>query len=65
MTGHEKRALGGLGLAFALNTLLCFWLAPSMGATGAALGSAASLIACKFIFSREIKKLLSVNSRVF
>jgi len=36
-----------------------------MGATGAALGSAVSLVLCKFIFSREIKKLLNIRSRVF
>ena len=65
MTGHEKRALGGLALAFALNVLVCLWLAPTMGATGAALGSAVSLVLCKFIFSREIKKLLNIRSRVF
>ena len=65
MTGHEKRALGGLALAFALNVLVCLWLAPTMGATGAALGSAVSLVLCKFIFSWEIKKLLNISSRVF
>jgi O-antigen/teichoic acid export membrane protein len=65
MTGHEKRALGGLALAFALNVLVCLWLAPTLGATGAALGSAVSLVVCKSMFSREIKRLLNVNSRAF
>ena len=65
MTGHEKRALGGLGISFTLNVLLCLWLAPAYGATGAAVATAVSLVTCKLLFSIEVKKLLSINSRVF
>jgi O-antigen/teichoic acid export membrane protein len=65
MTGHEKRALGGLCISFTLNVLLCLWLAPAYGATGAAVATAVSLVTCKLLFSIEVKRLLSINSRVF
>jgi len=64
MTGHERKALNRLIMSCGLNLLLCLWLAPIYGASGAALAAAVSLIIWKFSFSVDIKKRLRVNTNL-
>lgn len=64
MTGHEREALHRLITSCGLNLLLCLWLAPLYGATGAALATCVSLIFWKLSFASVIKKRLRVSAYI-
>ena len=64
MTGHEREALHRLIVSCGLNLILCLWLAPVFGATGAALATCVSLIFWKLSFASVIKQRLGVSAYV-
>ena len=59
MTGGERAAARSISAAAALNVILNFALIPQMGASGAALATSASLIACYAGYSVGVRRRLS------
>ncbi|UHQ54876.1 oligosaccharide flippase family protein [Microbulbifer sp. YPW16] len=64
MSGHERYTLLGQFTALLVNITLCMLLIPPYGATGAALGIAASLITWNLLLGRLVKKHLKVSPGV-
>jgi len=65
MTGHEREAALGMGVAAALNILLNLLLIPLWGIQGAAVATGVSLIAWNVLLSWKVRKRLGINSLAF
>jgi len=62
MTGHENQTMFSTGISLVLNLVLNLFLIPTLGSTGAAIGTSLSLALAQFIMWFYVKKFLKINS---
>jgi len=65
MTGHEKDTAKGMALSAVFNIILNFFLIPFLGANGAAIATAVSMIMWNLILWWFVRKRLCINSSAF
>lgn len=65
MTGHEVATLRGVLLGTAVNVVLSLALIPRMGAVGAAIATATTLVSWNVYLHLQVRKYLSINSSAF
>lgn len=65
MTGHERDAAWGIGIAVATNLLLHIILVPSQGMIGAAVAMAASMVTWNVLLWWLVRQRLGLNSLAF
>ena len=65
MTGHERDSSWGMTLAAGINIVLNFFLIPLLGAKGAAIATAVSMITWNIVIWWLVRKRLGINSLAF
>lgn len=65
MTGHERDTLAGVVVACVLNVALNAVLIPLYGAMGAAIATAATMLAWNLILFRQVWRRLGINPSAF
>lgn len=62
MTGNDKSTVIGAAVAMLINLVLCLWLVPKLGLTGAAIGFSVSLCAWNILLLIMVRRKVGINT---